>query len=148
MARRTVAPSSARRWVSHPVGAASRWLRPPRMAVDPSGSAPWSPISETAYCLRSVAIYGKSMISSRPLPPPFSGRSAVAAMLGIVGGVLLSRAFLRRVDAISRTEEAIIGGDLTRRVPTHGTGDDLDRLAGTLNHLLDRIGILMEACAR
>jgi signal transduction histidine kinase len=69
----------------------------------------------------------------------------LAAMLGIVGGVLLSRAFLRRVDAISRTAEAIIGGDLTRRVPTHGTGDDLDRLAGTLNHMLDRIGILMES---
>ena len=69
----------------------------------------------------------------------------LAAMLGIVGGVLLSRAFLRRVDAISRTAEAIIDGDLTRRVPTRGTGDDLDRLAGTLNHMLDRIGILMES---
>jgi signal transduction histidine kinase len=69
----------------------------------------------------------------------------LAGMLGIVGGVLLSRAFLRRVDAISRTAEAIIDGDLTRRVPTRGTGDDLDRLAGTLNHMLDRIGILMES---
>src|ERR1700722_19631696 len=69
----------------------------------------------------------------------------LAAMLGIVGGVLLSRAFLRRVDAISRTAEAIIDGDLTRRVPTRGTGDDLDRLAGTLNHMLDRIAILMES---
>jgi signal transduction histidine kinase len=69
----------------------------------------------------------------------------LAAMLGIVGGVLLSRTFLRRVDAISRTAEAIIDGDLTRRVPTHGTGDDLDRLAATLNHMLDRIGILMDS---
>ncbi len=56
----------------------------------------------------------------------------LAAVLGVVGGALLSRAFLRRVDAISRTAEAIIGGDLMRRVPTRGTGDDLDRLAGTL----------------
>src|SRR5205823_6620600 len=69
----------------------------------------------------------------------------LAAMLGIVGGVMLSRAFLGRVDAISRTAEAIIDGDLTRRVPTRGTGDDLDRLASTLNHMLDRIGILMES---
>jgi signal transduction histidine kinase len=30
-------------------------------------------------------------------------------------------------------------------VPTRGTGDDLDRLASTLNHMLDRIGILMES---
>ena len=69
----------------------------------------------------------------------------LAALLGIGGGALLSRAFLARVDAISRTAEAIIGGDLARRVPVRGTGDDLDRLAGTLNRMLDRIGTLMES---
>ncbi len=69
----------------------------------------------------------------------------LAALLGIGGGVVLSRAFLARVDVISRTAEAIIGGDLARRVPVRGTGDDLDRLAGTLNRMLDRIGRLMES---
>lgn len=69
----------------------------------------------------------------------------LVAVLGIGGGVLLSRAFLARVDAISRTAEAIIGGDLARRVPVRGTNDDLDRLAGTLNHMLDRIGALMDS---
>jgi signal transduction histidine kinase len=69
----------------------------------------------------------------------------LAAILGIVGGALLSRAFLNRVDSIVRTAEAIIAGDLTHRVPTQGAGDDLDRLASTLNHMLDRITILMES---
>jgi signal transduction histidine kinase len=69
----------------------------------------------------------------------------LAAVLGITGGTLLSRAFLGRVDAIARTAEAIIGGDLGRRVPTRGTGDDLDRLASTLNRMLDRIQALMES---
>jgi signal transduction histidine kinase len=69
----------------------------------------------------------------------------LAAILGIGGGVLLSRAFLARVDAIARTAEAIIAGDLTHRVPMRGTGDDLDRLAGTLNRMLDRITTLMES---
>jgi signal transduction histidine kinase len=69
----------------------------------------------------------------------------LAAVLGIGGGVLLSRAFLTRVDAIARTAEAIIGGDLARRVPVRGTDDDLDRLAGTLNRMLDRIGTLLES---
>jgi signal transduction histidine kinase len=59
-------------------------------------------------------------------------------MLGIAGGVLISRAFLRRVDAIARTAEAIIGGNLKRRVPVENTFDDLDRLAVTLNRMLDR----------
>ena len=69
----------------------------------------------------------------------------LAAALGIGGGALLSRAFLGRVDAIARTAEAIIGGDLASRVPVRGTGDDLDRLAGTLNRMLDRIAVLMDS---
>lgn len=70
---------------------------------------------------------------------------ALGVVLGVAGGVALSRAFLRRVDAIGRTAEAIIAGDLTRRVPLRGTGDDLDRLAGTLNRMLERIAALMES---
>lgn len=69
----------------------------------------------------------------------------LAAALGIGGGIVVSRTFLHRVDAISRTAEAIIGGDLARRVPVRGTGDDLDRLAVTLNRMLDRIGALMDS---
>jgi signal transduction histidine kinase len=75
----------------------------------------------------------------------FAWTVGLACLLGIGGGVVLSRAFLARVEAISRTAEAIIAGDLTQRVPLRGTGDDLDRLAGTLNHMLDRIGALMES---
>ncbi len=75
----------------------------------------------------------------------FGWTVGLAVLLGIGGGVLLSRAFLARVDAIARTAEAIIGGDLARRIPVRGTDDDLDRLAGTLNRMLDRIGALMES---
>ena len=75
----------------------------------------------------------------------FLWTTGLAAALGIAGGALLSRAFLARVDAIARTAEAIIEGDLGRRVPVRGTGDDLDRLAGTLNRMLDRIAALMDS---
>ena len=75
----------------------------------------------------------------------FLGTVGLAGLLGIGGGIVLSRAFLARVDAIARTAEAIIAGDLSRRIPLKGTNDDLDRLAGTLNHMLDRIGGLMES---
>lgn len=67
----------------------------------------------------------------------------LAVVLGIGGGVVLSRTFLTRVDTIGRTAEAIIAGDLTRRIPVHGD-DDFDRLSATLNHMLDRISGLME----
>jgi signal transduction histidine kinase len=57
---------------------------------------------------------------------------------------MLSVATLHRVDAITRTANAIIEGDLSSRVPLRGTGDDLDRLAETLNRMLDRISGLLE----
>lgn len=75
----------------------------------------------------------------------FAWAVALTALLGAAGGAWLSHLFLHRVDAISRTAEAIIGGDLSRRIAVRGTGDDLDRLAATLNRMLDRIGDLMES---
>ena len=75
----------------------------------------------------------------------FLWTTGLVALLGVAGGAALSRAFLRRVDAIGRTAEAIIAGDLSRRVPVRGTGDDLDRLSATLNRMLDRIGALMDS---
>jgi signal transduction histidine kinase len=69
---------------------------------------------------------------------------ALAFILAIVGGTALSALFLSRVDAIGRTAEAIIGGDIKRRIPLRGANDDLDRLSATLNRMLDRIADLMD----
>ncbi len=65
------------------------------------------------------------------------------AGIGTVGGILVARRVLHRVDAMSDTATTIMSGDLTRRLPTAGTGDELDRLALNLNAMLDRIGELM-----
>lgn len=69
---------------------------------------------------------------------------AAFIVLGLVGGWLLSVAFLKRVDAITKTADAIIEGDLARRIPLRGDGDDFDRLSATLNRMLDRISGLLE----
>ena len=66
-------------------------------------------------------------------------------VLGVLGGFALSRDVHRRLAAISGTAEAIIDGDLARRVPVRGSDDDLDRLAITINRMLDRIAQLMES---
>jgi len=63
--------------------------------------------------------------------------------LGIAGGLFMTRNMLRRVDAVNRTSERIIHGDLTQRVPLTGSGDEFDQLAGNLNAMLDRIERLM-----
>jgi signal transduction histidine kinase len=69
-------------------------------------------------------------------------------MLSLVGGILMSAVFLRRVDAIARTAEAIIEGDLSSRVPLRGTRDNFDRLSASLNRMLDRIQLLMESLSQ
>jgi signal transduction histidine kinase len=68
----------------------------------------------------------------------------IVLVLGIGGGLLLSMAFLRRVDMITQTADAIIEGDLSRRIERTGSGDDFDHLSATLNVMLDRISGLME----
>jgi signal transduction histidine kinase len=65
--------------------------------------------------------------------------------IGLVGGWGLSRGMGRRIAAITGAAEAIIDGNLSRRVPVTGSGDDLERLAATFNRMLDRIGVLMES---
>jgi signal transduction histidine kinase len=68
---------------------------------------------------------------------------AITLALGLVGGILMGRGSLRRIEAINRTTGEIIAGDLARRVPTRGGGDDFDELAKNLNAMLDRIETLM-----
>ena len=63
--------------------------------------------------------------------------------LGLIGGVILSASTLRRIESINRTSRDIMAGDLKRRIPTRGTHDDFDQLAGNLNAMLDRIEHLM-----
>jgi signal transduction histidine kinase len=65
-------------------------------------------------------------------------------ILGLAGGALMSRNMLQRLDAINRTSGEIIAGDLTRRVPRTGSGDEFDTLAENLNRMLDRIERLMK----
>jgi hypothetical protein len=68
---------------------------------------------------------------------------AVVMVLGIAGGLFVTRRVLKRVDAMTETTRQIMDGDLTGRLPIAGTGDELDRLASNLNAMLERIEALM-----
>lgn len=67
----------------------------------------------------------------------------ITLMLALLGGLLLSRQMLRRVDTIARTSRQIIDGDLTKRVKVRGTGDEFDRLSTNFNEMLDQIERLL-----
>lgn len=64
-------------------------------------------------------------------------------LLGLAGGALMSRNLLTRLDSINNTSHEIMEGDLSRRVPVTGSGDEFDTLATNLNGMLERIERLM-----
>ena len=68
---------------------------------------------------------------------------AIVIVLGIAGGVFVSRRVLKRVDAMTGTTQTIMAGDLSGRLSVIGSGDEFDRLALNLNGMLERIESLM-----
>ena len=68
---------------------------------------------------------------------------AIVIILGVAGGVFVSKRVLNRVDAMTLTAQTIMAGDLSGRLPIAGSGDELDRLASNLNAMLERIEALM-----
>ena len=62
----------------------------------------------------------------------------MAAAAALVTWLLTGRA-LRPVDRMTERVRAINAGTLHERVPSPGTGDEIDRLAGTMNSMLERI---------
>lgn len=67
----------------------------------------------------------------------------MSLVIGLGGGYLMSRNFLRRVDAITGATRVIMAGDLSGRMPVAGSNDELDRLSGSLNDMLSQIERLM-----
>ncbi len=62
-----------------------------------------------------------------------------ALAIGTGGAVILGSYLQRRLHSISELAEAIIRGDIRRRMPIGPRNDEFDQLAGTLNRMLDRI---------
>jgi signal transduction histidine kinase len=67
----------------------------------------------------------------------------IVVVLGLGGGIFVARRVLRRIDAMTGTTQRIMAGDLSGRLPVGRSGDELDRLAGNLNAMLERIEALM-----
>lgn len=72
----------------------------------------------------------------------------IMLMLAFVGGFILSRRTVRKIERINQTTHSIMSGDLSRRVPLSSHNDDFDQVAENLNQMLDRIQLLMEDIRR
>jgi signal transduction histidine kinase len=68
---------------------------------------------------------------------------AVLSIAGLVGGLMIRRAVLLRVDGIHHTVQAIVRGDWSHRLPTKAGSDELNTLSSTINGMLDQIEQLL-----
>lgn len=78
---------------------------------------------------QSVAALRRNLVAGVPL---------LVGVVGLVSWGVVGRA-LRPVESIRREVEAIGGTTLHRRVPMPATGDEVDRLAHTMNAMLERL---------
>jgi signal transduction histidine kinase len=69
---------------------------------------------------------------------------AIVVLVGIVGATVIAWRVDRR---LGRTEEALTAyasGEMSRRLPLSGSGDELDRTAVAVNAVLDRLAAMIE----
>jgi signal transduction histidine kinase len=71
------------------------------------------------------------------------GAGALVIILGLAGGVLISRNVSRSMQGLVDVVNAVRAGDLHARAKVRGTRDEYDELAEGLNDMLDRIERLM-----
>jgi signal transduction histidine kinase len=68
---------------------------------------------------------------------------ALMIALAVLSWLFVSRRVLKRIDSLSAASRRIMAGDLSGRLEIVGSGDEFDRLAGSVNAMLDRIEELL-----
>ncbi len=67
------------------------------------------------------------------------GAGALVLILGLTGGVIVSRNVSRKMTSLTQVIDSARAGDLRTRASVKGTGDEYDELAMGLNDMLDRL---------
>lgn len=92
---------------------------------------------------RSVLLVGIKMDERNRLVGRVAQAVATAAPIGVllalIGGIFSARYAAARAEALTKTAEAVMSGDLTQRAVVRGSGDEFDRLAERLNAMLAKI---------
>ncbi|HTN97020.1 MAG TPA: HAMP domain-containing sensor histidine kinase, partial [Nordella sp.] len=87
--------------------------------------------------------YG-AIATQRAINEAFAWASILALALSILAGIIISQRFLRSIDRINATSNAIMRGQLKERIPVYDTSDEIDKLAANLNQMLDGNQALLE----
>ncbi|MDP3859738.1 MAG: HAMP domain-containing sensor histidine kinase [Stagnimonas sp.] len=102
----------------------------------------WKPVADGGRLLVGFDDIEIAQVRDRIRRAAFWSLGAVL-LISLAAGTLLTRAALRRVEAIRAAAQRILEGELSHRVPARANGDEFDRLGQTLNSMLDRINTLI-----
>jgi signal transduction histidine kinase len=70
--------------------------------------------------------------------------AVVGIIVSVVSGLLAAGQAAQRAEALSITAREVMAGNLSRRAPVRGAGDEFDALASSMNAMLDRLEALMQ----
>ena len=71
------------------------------------------------------------------------GAGVIVILLGLAGGLFVSRNVSRALGGLNRAVAAVAAGNLNARIPVRGVRDEYDELAVGLNAMLERVERLM-----
>ncbi len=69
--------------------------------------------------------------------------AVVGVIVSVVSGLLAASQASRLAEGLSNTAREVMAGNLSRRAPVRGSGDEFDSLAQAMNAMLDRLEQLM-----
>ncbi len=97
----------------------------------------------------ATLVVGRDLSAVRALEARLLGAAGWVAfgaiVIGLAGGTLIGRGIARRTAAMDQALAAVAAGDLARRLPIAGRGDEFDTLSARINAMLDRLGEVMAA---
>lgn len=91
------------------------------------------------FLIETGASYERVEYALRGLLLTFVLMLPVVVILAVGGGYLLTKRALIPLDRIARSAERITSRNLNERLPVANTGDELERLSVSLNHMIARL---------
>jgi signal transduction histidine kinase len=96
------------------------------------------------FTLLVAAEFGAVLDTASTLARTLLAAGVVAVVIALGFGLFMARGLQSRLRRVSEAAEQVMRGDLAQRLPLAGSADEFDRLAGTVNTLLDRQEALIE----
>jgi heavy metal sensor kinase len=99
----------------------------------------WVQQGDNTYQLQLMKALSEQTHFLQTLTKILVATNAIGLIISILSGIFISRRILRPLRNITSTAHEIEITDLGKRIPVSNSGDELDELAETFNHMLTRL---------